>query len=51
MLTSSSDNKDIEKAYKLVANSYIIKPVDFDKFVEVTTHIELYWNALNEPLV
>jgi len=51
VLTSSSDNKDIEKAYKLGANSYIIKPVNFDKFVEVASQIELYWNVLNEPLI
>lgn len=51
VLTTSSDNKDIEKAYHLGANSYIIKPVNFDKFVEVASQIELYWNVLNEPLV
>jgi len=51
VLTSSSDNNDIEKAYKLGANSYIVKPVNFDKFVDVASHIELYWNALNEPLI
>lgn len=50
VLTTSSDNKDIEKAYKLGANSYIVKPVNFDKFVEVASQIELYWNVLNEPL-
>lgn len=51
VLTSSSDNKDIEKAYQLGANSYIVKPVNFDKFVEVAANIELYWNVLNEPLM
>lgn len=50
VLTSSSDNKDIERAYKLGANSYIVKPVNFDKFVEVASQIEIYWNALNKPL-
>lgn len=50
VLTTSSDNKDIEKAYKLGANSYIVKPVNFDKFVEVASQIEFYWNVLNEPL-
>lgn len=49
VLTTSSDNKDIERAYQLGANSYIIKPVNFDKFVEVASQIELYWNVLNEP--
>nr|NQU93428.1 response regulator [Bacteroidota bacterium] len=51
VLTSSSDNNDIENAYKLGANSYIIKPVNFDKFVDVASQIELYWNVLNEPLI
>jgi len=51
VLTTSSDNKDIEGAYKLGVNSYIIKPVNFDKFVEVASQIELYWNILNEPLL
>ncbi|MFH1001100.1 MAG: response regulator [Bacteroidota bacterium] len=51
VLTSSSDNKDIEKAYKSGANSYIIKPVNFDKFVDVASQIELYWNILNEPIL
>lgn len=50
VLTSSSDNKDVESAYKLGANSYIVKPVNFDKFVGVASQIEIYWNALNKPL-
>jgi len=50
VLTSSSDSKDIERAYKLGANSYIVKPVDFNKFVEVASQIEIYWNAINEPM-
>ncbi|HAG17029.1 MAG TPA: two-component system response regulator [Bacteroidales bacterium] len=49
VLTTSSDNKDVERAYKLGANSYIIKPVNFDKFIEVASQIELYWNVLNQP--
>ena len=51
VLTSSSDNNDIKKAYRLGANSYIVKPVNFDKFVEVASQIESYWNVLNEPLI
>ena len=31
------------------ANSYIVKPVDFEKFVEVAAQIELYWSVLNLP--
>ena len=45
VLTSSSEDKDIETAYKLGANSYIIKPVDFESFVKVTAEIEIYWIA------
>ncbi|MBF0234767.1 MAG: response regulator [Desulfamplus sp.] len=47
VLTSSSEDKDIETAYKLGANSYIVKPVDFDKFIAVATEIEIYWLATN----
>lgn len=50
VLTSSSEEKDIWMAYENGANSYIVKPVDFDKFVEVAKHIEIYWNVINEPL-
>ena len=49
VLTSSSDDRDIDTAYKLGANSYIVKPVDFHKFTEVVAEIELYWCLLNEP--
>lgn len=48
VLTTSSENTDMKKAYELGANSYIVKPIDFEKFVEVTTQIEIYWNVLNE---
>ncbi len=49
VLTTSSDSLDVKKAYDLGANSYIVKPVNFDNFVEVASQIELYWNVLNEP--
>jgi len=48
VLTSSEEDQDIKKAYQLGANSYIVKPVDFDKFVEVVAQIELYWRVLNK---
>lgn len=47
MLTSSSENVDLETAYELGANSYIVKPVDFGKFMEVAEQIELFWCVLN----
>ncbi len=47
MLTSSAENRDIQAAYMHGANSYIVKPVDFEKFMEVIQYIDLYWNELN----
>jgi CheY-like chemotaxis protein len=49
VLTSSNEDKDIQTAYKLGANSYITKPVDFDKFLDVAGNIEIYWLAVNTP--
>jgi CheY-like chemotaxis protein len=43
VLTSSSEDRDITTAYEYGANSYIVKPVNFDKFVAVASEIELYW--------
>jgi CheY-like chemotaxis protein len=47
VLTSSSEDIDIHEAYLLGANSYIVKPVDFEKFIDVARQIELYWTVLN----
>jgi hypothetical protein len=49
VLTTSTEDRDIEEAYKLGCNSYILKPVDFEKFVDVASQIEDYWCALNMP--
>ncbi|OGO35540.1 MAG: two-component system response regulator [Chloroflexi bacterium RBG_16_57_11] len=49
VLTSSAEDRDIQTAYKLGANSYIVKPVDFEKFLEVAGQIDLYWNVINIP--
>lgn len=49
VLTASSENDDVKKAYELGANSYIVKPVDFDKFVDVAATIEIYWTIINHP--
>jgi CheY-like chemotaxis protein len=49
ILTTTSEDSDIETAYQLGANSYIIKPVDFEKFMKVAEQVELYWNVLNRP--
>ena len=49
ILTSSAEDQDIAAAYRLGANSYIVKPVDFEKFLEVADQIELYWCVTNQP--
>ena len=49
VLTSSSEDRDIREAYSLGANSYIVKPVEFEKFIEVARQIKLYWTVLNTP--
>jgi CheY-like chemotaxis protein len=46
VLTTSADGDDIKEAYRLGCNSYIVKPVEFNKFMEVTSQIEIYWCAL-----
>lgn len=47
MLTTSAVGQDVEMAYQLGANSYIVKPVDFTKFVDVAVQLQLYWGVLN----
>ncbi|MBS0423723.1 MAG: response regulator [Proteobacteria bacterium] len=48
VLTTSKEDRDIQAAYDLGANSYIVKPVGFDNFMDVAQQIELYWCVLNE---
>jgi two-component system, response regulator len=48
MLTSSKEHPDVEKAYALGANSYIVKPVEFDDFIKVIKELGLYWLLLNQ---
>jgi len=49
MLTSSAEDSDIQTAYQYGVNSYIVKPVDFEKFLEIAAHIDLYWAVVNVP--
>ncbi len=48
ILTSSREESDLIKGYSNGANSYIRKPVDFDKFIEAIQSLGLYWLVLNE---
>ena len=49
VLTSSKEEKDIVESYRLGVNSYIVKPVDFDKFIASVRDLGLYWLLLNQP--
>jgi two-component system response regulator len=49
VLTSSKEDRDLKEAYALGVNSYIVKPVEFDKFVTAVETLGLYWVLLNEP--
>jgi two-component system, response regulator len=50
ILTSSKEEEDVIQSYQGRANSYIRKPVDFERFVEAMRTLGVYWVALNEPL-
>jgi two-component system response regulator len=48
ILTSSKENPDIQKCYDLGANSYIVKPVNFDGFAQAIKNLGFYWLLLNQ---
>jgi two-component system, response regulator len=49
VLTSSSEERDVMRTYEVGANSYIIKPVDFEQFTESVRDIGKYWLEINHP--
>lgn len=51
ILTSSREDPDINTCYELGANSYIVKPVNFERFTEAIKKLGYYWLALNQPPV
>lgn len=48
VFTSSQNERDIVESYQLNVNSYIIKPMDFEKFTATMQHVGLYWALLNQ---
>jgi CheY-like chemotaxis protein len=49
MVTSSREQQDLLRSYQLGANAYVVKPIDFDQFVDAIQELGLYWAVLNEP--
>ncbi len=49
VLTSSQEERDVVESYNLGVNSYIIKPIDFNKFIDAVAKLSLYWVLLNRP--
>jgi two-component system, response regulator len=50
VVTSSRQEPDVKEAYDLGVNSYVVKPVDFDQFINAMSSLGLYWLLVNEPL-
>ncbi len=50
ILTSSSEQRDIIESYDLGANSYVRKPIEFDRFTEAVGQLATYWTGINEPI-
>jgi CheY-like chemotaxis protein len=49
MLTSSREEQDLVSSYKLGANAYVVKPVDFRSFIDAVRHLGAFWAVVNEP--
>jgi len=50
VVTSSAEDPDIRAAYDLGVNGYVIKPVQFDAFMEAMSHLGVYWLIVNHPM-
>lgn len=50
MVTSSAEHPDVKAAYNLGANGYVIKPVQFDAFMEAMSKVGIYWLMVNHPM-
>ncbi len=49
VMTSSREDSDLNACYDLGVNSYVVKPLDFQQFLDVTRQVGLYWMLLNQP--
>ena len=49
MLTSSREDSDLAESYRLGANAYVVKPVDFGQFTEAIRELGLFWSLVNQP--
>jgi CheY-like chemotaxis protein len=49
MLTSSREEQDLARSYALGVNAYVVKPVEFNEFVEAIADLGVFWAVLNEP--
>ena len=48
MVTSSREEKDLVESYGLGVNAYVVKPVDFDEFIETIKQLGIFWTLINE---
>jgi len=49
MLTSSREEQDLIESYRLGVNGYVVKPVDFNRFVDAVRQLGMFWAVINEP--